>query len=134
MPRFKFIKTAISIVIIIIIAVSAYSALTYPENIINFSVSFTAGIDNKIIQFSQPFTDDKVQVQVAIQSGSALWRAQLLNGSQVIWEHSAVQGDQLSYNSGWIQLPSGTYNFTFGTIGIGSLDAKVTVTSKGGFW
>jgi hypothetical protein len=75
-----------------------------------------------------------VQVQVGVQNGASLWRAQILSGDQVIWEHSAAQGEQQSYNSGWIQLPSGNYNFTFGILGIGSLKAMASITSKGGFW
>ncbi len=78
--------------------------------------------------------DDEVQVQVTVHSGAALWRAQIRSGDQVIWTHSAAQGEQQSYNSGWISLPSGSYNFTFGTIGVSSLDATATVTSKGGVW
>jgi len=71
---------------------------------------------------------------VTIQNGAALWRAQILSGDQVIWEDTAAQGEQQSFSSGWIQLPSGSYTFTFGTIGAGSLDATATLTSKGGFW
>ena len=123
-----------AIVIIIVAAFAVYAGVTYPRTIVNIPVSFTLGVDSKTAAFDQPFLDDKVQVQVGVQNGAALWRAQILSGDQVIWEHSAAQGEQQSYNSGWIQLPSGSYNFTFGTIGIGSLEATATVTSKGGFW
>jgi len=123
-----------AIVIIIVAAFALYAGETYPRTTANTQVSFTIGADSKTTAFNQPFLDDKAQVQVTIQNGAALWRAQILSGDQVIWEHSAAQGEQQSYNSGWIILPSGNYNFTFGTIGIGSLDATVTVTSKGGFW
>lgn len=130
-------KPIMAIVVIVIIIVSAfaiYSGLTNPRTTVNNPVSFSIGADSKTTTFEQPFLNDKVQVEVAVQNGAALWRAQILSGDQVLWEHSAAQGEQLSYNSGWIELPSGTYNFTFGTIGIGSLDATATVTSKGGFW
>ncbi len=68
-----------------------------------------------------------------VQSGAALWRARIMMGDVIVWEHTAVQGEEQSYNSGWMQLSSGRYTFTFGTVGIGSLEATVTVLSKGGF-
>ena len=123
-----------AIVIIVVAAFAVYSGVTYPRKTVNTQVSFTVGADSKTTAFDQSFLDDKAQVQVTIQNGAALWRAQILSGSQVIWEHTAVQGEQQSYNSGWISLPNGNYNFTFGTIGIGSLEASATVSSKGGFW
>ena len=122
------------IVVILVAAFAVYAGVTYPTTVVNTQVSFTVGADAKTTAFTQSFLDDKVQVQVAIQNGAALWRAQIRSGDQVIWEHSAAQGEQQTYNSGWIQLPSGNYNFTFGTIGVGSLQATATVTSKGGFW
>ena len=121
-------------ILIIIMAVAIHAAVTYPRTTANIPVSFTIGVDSKTIAFDQPFLDDKAQVQVSVQNGAALWRAQILSGDQVIWEHTAAQSEQQSYSSGWIQLPSGSYNFTFGIIGIGSLDATATITSKGGFW
>ncbi len=130
----KSILAVVAIVIIIVAAFSIYAGETYPRTTVNIPVSFTAGVDSKTTAFSQPFLDDKVQVKLSVQSGATLWRAQILSGGQVIWEHSASQGAQQTYDSGWIQLPSGSYNFTFGTIGIGSLNAKATVTSKGGIW
>src|SRR4030067_3650824 len=117
-------------ILIIIIAIAAHAAITYPRTTASISVSFTIGADSKTVTLNQPFLDDKAQIQVSVQNGAALWRAQILSGDQVIWEHSAAQGEQLSYNSGWIQLPSGNYNFTFGILGGDSLDAEATVTSK----
>ncbi len=134
MPKSKATIALVAIVIVIVAAFSVYAGETYPRTTANIPVSFTIGADSKTIAFDQPFLDDKVQVQVTVQNGAALWRAQILNGSQVIWEHSAAQGEQQSYSSGWLQLPNGNYNFTFGTIGVGSLDAAASVTSKGGFW
>ena len=134
MPKSKSAIALAAIVIIIIAAFSVYAGETYPRTTASIPTSFKIGIDSKTTAFDQPFLDNKVQVHVTIQSGAALWRAQILNGGQVIWEHSAAQGEQQSYNSGWIQLSSGKYNFTFGTIGVGSLDATASVTSKGGFW
>jgi len=124
----------LAIVIIVIAAFVIYAGVTYPRVTANTQVSFTVGADKRTIAFEQPFLDDKAQIQVTIETGAALWQAQILKGNQIIWEHSAAQGEQQSYNSGWISLPSGNYNFTFGTIGIGSLDATATITSKGGFW
>jgi hypothetical protein len=123
-----------AIVVIVVAAFAIYSGETYPRTTVNTQFSFTIGADTKTTTFNQPFLDDKVQVVVTVQNGAALWRAQIRSGDQVIWEHAAAQGKQQSYNSGWIQLPSGNYNFTFGTIGLGSLDATATVTSKGSFW
>ena len=125
---------ALVAIVIIVAAVAIYAGVTYPRTTANIPMSFTIGADSKTAAFDQPFLDEKVQIQVGVQNGAALWRAQILSGDQVIWEHSAAQGEQQSYNSGWIQLPSGSYNFTFGTIGIGSLEATATVTSKDGFW
>jgi hypothetical protein len=130
-------KPILALVVIVIIVVAAfaiYSGITYPKTAVNNPVSFSIGADSKTIAFDQSLLNDKAQVQVTIQNGAALWRAQILSGDQVLWEHSAAQGEQQSYNSGWIELSSGSYNFTFGTIGLGSLDATATVTSKGGFW
>jgi hypothetical protein len=134
MPKSKSAIALMAIVIIVVSAFSVYAGVTYPRTTASIPVSFRIGVDSKTTAFDQPFLDDKVQVQVVVQNGASLWRAQILNGTQVIWEHLAAQGEQQSYSSGWIQLPTGSYNFTFGTIGIGSLDATATVTSKGGFW
>ena len=125
---------ALVAIIVMVVAVAIYAGVTYPRTTANISMSFTVGADSKTVAFNHPFLDEKVQVQVGVQNGAALWRAQILSGDQVIWEHSAAQGEQQSYSSGWIQLPSGSYKLTFGTIGIGSLDATATVMSKGGFW
>jgi hypothetical protein len=124
----------VSIVIIVVVVFAIFSGITYPRITASIPVSFTIGVDSKTVAFDHPFLDDKAQVQIAVQNGAVPWRALIKNGDQIIWEHSAAQGEQQSYSSGWIQLASGSYNFTFGTIGIGSLDATATVTSKGGFW
>jgi hypothetical protein len=134
MAKSKPVIALATIVIIIVAAFAIYAGATYPRTTVSTQVSFTIGAESKTIAFDQPFLDDKAQVQVTIQNGAALWRAQIRSGDQIIWEHAAAQGEQQSYNSGWIQLSSGNYNFTFGTIGVGSLDATATVMSKGGFW
>jgi hypothetical protein len=134
MAKSKPVIALATIVIIIVAAFAIYAGATYPRTTVSTQVSFTIGAESKTIAFDQPFLDDKAQVQVTIQNGAALWRAQIRSGDQIIWEHAAAQGEQQSYNSGWIQLSSGNYKFTFGTIGVGSLDATATVMSKGGFW
>ena len=134
MSKSKSAIALVSIVIIIIAAFSVYSGETYPRSSVNLSVSFTVGADSKIIAFDQPFLDNNVQVQVTVHSGVALWQAQITSQGNVIWQHSAGQGEQTSYNSGWMDLQADNYNFTFKTVGVGSLNADITVTSKGGFW
>ncbi len=124
----------VAIVVVIVFVVAVYAALTYPRTIVSVPVSFTVGVDSKEAVFDQPFLSDKIEVEVSVQSGTSLWRAQILNATQILWEHAASQGEQTNYNSGWIDLPTGTYNFEFATLGVGSLDAKATVSSKGGFW
>lgn len=126
----------LAIIVILLVAVfSVYAVVTYPKTALFIPVSFTpVGVDVITREFNVQFLNDKVQVQVAVENGTSLWNAQILNQSQAIWEHSASQGEQTIYRSDWIALPSGPYNFTFRTLGIGSLNAQITVTSKGGFW
>jgi uncharacterized membrane protein len=82
---------AIAVIVIIIIAVfGLYAAITYPRTVVTIPVSFTIGADVTTRAFDQPTLNDKVQVQVAVQNGAALWRARILNGDQVIWEHAAA--------------------------------------------
>ncbi len=126
---------ALALIVILVIAVfGVYAGLTYPKTALSFPVAFTAGVDFTNKEFDVPFLNDKVQVEVAVESGASLWHGEILNQGEAVWNHTATQGEQTSYQSGWMQLASGSYNFTFGTIGIGSLNAQVTVTSKGGFW
>jgi len=134
MPKSRVLIALAAIAIIVVIVFSVYAGATYPKDIITIPVSFRIGADNSSNEFTQSSLNNKVQVTVSVTNGAALWRARILNGDQVIWEHSASQGEQTSYSSGWMDLPSGQYNFTFGIIGAGSLDATVTLSSKGGFW
>ena len=125
----------LAIIVILLIAVFAvYAGVTYPKTALSVPVSFTIGLNVVTREFDVQFLNDKVQVQVAVESGTSLWNAQILNQSGVLWGYSATQGEKTSYQSDWIELPSGRYNFTFRTLGFGSLSAQVTVTSKGGFW
>ncbi len=108
-----------------------YAALIFPRAVVDFS----AGADQELKQFEVPALHDKAQVQVAVNSGSALWRATIMDSSgNEVWRHDKLQGEQTTYTSEWLSLPSGQYNFTFGTLGIGGLQANVKITSKGGFW
>lgn len=129
------IKIAAAALVVVLAAVVLYAALTFPIDVIDFQVSFTAGLDREEKDFDVPILQNKALVQVSVTSGTALWRATILdaNGS-LVWEHPSLQGDSTTYQSGWIVLPSGHYNFTFRTIGFGNLDAGVKITSKGGFW
>ena len=130
----RVLKAVLAIVVVVVVVFVGYAALTFPRTVVEIPVSLTIGVDAVSRQFDTPPLHDRFQVQVAVESGTSLWRARILNGSDVVWEHSAGQGEQTSYTSEWIALPSGSYNFTFATVGFGSLQAKVTVTSKGGFW
>jgi sucrose-6-phosphate hydrolase SacC (GH32 family) len=128
-------KIVFSAFVAIILIVGLYSALTFPRNLAEMEISFSIGAEEEQKEFQLPIFHDKTQVEVVISSGSALWSASITdaNGSK-IWEHAKAQGDQTVYTSDWIALPSGSYNFTFGTIGLGGLQANFKVTSKGGFW
>ena len=123
---------SIAVAVIVLVVSALYAGLTYPRTIVTVPVSFTVGADVTSTQFDQPSLNNRVQVQVSIESGLALWQARILDGDQVMWEYATGQSGQQSYDSGWIDLPSGNYNFTFGAIG--ALDAMVTVSTKGGFW
>ncbi len=128
-------KIAVAAIIAVVLIASVYVALTLPKTVIDFNVAFAIGAERKVEEFEVPLLQDKVQVEVIIGSGSALWNAKISdsNGKEV-WSHSNAQGDQTSYRSSWLSLPSGRYNFTFGTIGFGELQANIRVASKGGFW
>jgi uncharacterized membrane protein len=124
----------LAVLALVVVVVTVFAAVTYPRTLVSSPVSFTVGVQSETVTFDQPTLNNKVQVQVSVENGVALWNAKLLNGEAVIWEHSKGQGEQTTYTSEWMELTSGTYNFTFGTIGAGSLQATVTVSSKGGFW
>jgi len=134
MAKSRTVMSVAAIIIVLAAALAIYAGATYPRTIVSIPVSFALGADVSTGGFDQSILNDQAQVQVAVQNGAALWHAQILSGNQVVWEHTAALGEQQSYSSSWIQLPSGGYNFTFGTIGIGSLDATFSVSSKGSFW
>ena len=134
MPSTK-IKIIAAVLIVVLAAVVLYSALTFPRTVVDLQFSFAVGVDREVKEFDVPILQDKALAEVVVTTGTALWRASVTdaNGTEV-WSYSKAQGDSTTYQSGWIALQSGHYNFTFGTIGIGNLDANVKVTSKGGFW
>jgi hypothetical protein len=128
----KFVAT---VFVLIMVFVGIYLVLAFPRAAIDFSVSFAVGADREEKEFEVPFWHDRVQIQVIVEGGSALWRGRILDSDKnEVWEHMKAQGEQTSYTSDWIDLPSGRYNFTFGTRGFGDLQANVKVTTKGGFW
>jgi hypothetical protein len=133
-PKYTAFVTITIITGLVIAGLAIYALITFPRSTFAIPVSFTVGADVVTMSFEQPFWADKVQIKVLVESGASLWHARILNQNQIIWEHTAGQGEQTSFESDWISLSSGNYTFTFGTIGVGSLDAEVTVTSKGGFW
>lgn len=120
--------------IVVVIIFGAYAALTYPQIIVDFPVSFTIGANVEEQEFEISPLQGKVQVEIVISSGSVLWSATITDQNQTIWEHRTTQGEQTTYQSNWIDLSSGQYNFTFSTTGFGNLNANVKVVTKGGFW
>ena len=122
------------IIVMVVAPLGTYIILTYPRNVVGFPVSFAVGVETEQREFDVSILHSRVQVEVVVDSGTSLWSAKIQNQNGVLWDHVAHQGGQTTYRSGWIELPRGHYNFTFATIGLGSLEAEITVTSKGGFW
>ncbi len=125
---------------VVIIAVLAgatfavYAALTYPKTVVSFPVSFTVGADVEHREFTMPLLHGRAKVEVVVNTGTALWSAAIKHQEETLWNHIASQGGQTTFESGWIELSSGHYNFTFATAGLGSMQADVKVTTEGGFW
>ncbi len=125
---------AIAAVAVLIVA-AVFATLTFPRTVVDFHVSFTIGFDREQRQFEIPWLNDRAQVEVEVVNGSSLWRASITSASgDEVWSHSALQGNQTTYTSQWIALQDSGYNITFSTIGLGSLDAGLKVSSKGGIW
>jgi ABC-type thiamin/hydroxymethylpyrimidine transport system permease subunit len=127
-------KVAVLVIIVVIAVVGIFAVWTYPRTVLSFPVSLTLGLETERREFGVPALHGLVQVQVIINSGAALWEAKILSQDAELWSHRTTQGAQTTYSSGWMQIASGSYNFTFATIGLGSLNAEITVSSKGGFW
>ncbi|HIJ08341.1 TPA: hypothetical protein HA274_03220 [Candidatus Bathyarchaeota archaeon] len=132
-------STLLKIVAIVAVAavstVAFFAAMTFPRTIVNLPVSFTVGFEREQRAFEVPWLHDTAQIAVAVSNGTSLWRASITdsNGEEV-WSHSALQGEATTFISEWVKLPNSGYNFTFSTIGAGSLNASIKLTSKGGFW
>lgn len=125
----KALKAIVLIVIIVAAVFGVYAAVTFPRTVVSFPVSFTAGITNKHEEFDVPWLHGLVQVEVKVQSGTAMWFAKITSGDEIIWSHHG-SGDYVDH---WIGISPGRYNFTF-WIGGGSLNAEIRVITKGGFW
>jgi hypothetical protein len=126
---------AIALTLIVVVVVfGAYTVATYPRTAVSFPVSFTVGAERETVKLNVPWLLSQAQVEIKVQSGTALWAAGIISGNHTVWSHSAIQGGQTTYTSEWMELPDGQYNFTFRTLGIGSLEAEIKVTTKGGFW
>jgi len=76
----------------------------------------------------------QVRVQASVQSGAALSRASITSGNKTDWTHNTAQTGQTTYTGDRTPIGSGTYNFTFGSIGIESLEDTFKVTMKGDFY
>jgi hypothetical protein len=131
MPK---VSAPIILLIAAMLLAGGYAALTYPKTIVNIPVSFKIGAESKTVEFDVPPLQDKYNVEVSVTNGNALWGAKIVSGNVTVWSHSASQGSQTSYQSGWLSIKPGHYTFTFGTIGFGSLEGLVTVQTKGGLW
>lgn len=124
----------VSVIFIFIALLGLFAVITRPVRVLSFSVSFSILDLSEEQEFRVPFLHEWVQVEVIVSSGNLLWNAKILNQNGEMWSYRALQLGHMTYKSEWIALSSGTYNFTFNKIGIGSLVAEIKVVSKGGFW
>lgn len=124
------------IVIVVVVVAGTFAGLTFPRAVVDFSVSFTEGVESQQQEFEVPFLHDKVQVEVVVTNGSSLWRAFIKNDAVAqFWDYTAKQGENQTYHSDWAPLETGDYNFTFANLNPNStLEASIKVVSKGGFW
>lgn len=111
-----------------------YALLTYPSTAISFPVSFAIGADNKHEVLEASVLKSQVRIDVVVTMGSTWWTAKIFQEDTEVWSHSITQNDQTVFQSGWIELQPGSYNFTFTAASLAALDLDVTVTTKGGFW
>jgi hypothetical protein len=134
MSMSRILKATVLIVVIVVVVFGIHAAVTLPKTVISFPVSFTIGAETKTEEFDVPWLHGSIQVEIRIQSGTALWSAEITSEDKTIWSHSAAQGGQTTYTGEWTEISAAPYNFTFRTLGIGSLEAEIEVTTKGGFW
>ena len=127
---FRASKLVMLVIAIVLVAVAAYAAVTYPRTVASPTVSLTAGINSKTVEFDVPSLHEKAQIEIKIQSGlGAVWSATISSGNNVLWNNRGSG----NYLSDWIKLSAGHYVFTFITLG-GSLEAQVNIKTKGGIW
>ncbi len=128
-------KIVAVVIVAVIIVAAVYVTFTFPKTDVEFSVSFTIGLDREQREFNVPWLHDKAQVEVTVTNGSSLWRASITNATDYeIWYHLVTfQGEQTTYTSEWITIPPGSYNLTY-VIAATPLDATIRVISKGGIW
>ena len=123
-------KLAMMIIAIVFVAVAAYAAVTFPRTVASPTVSLTAGINSKNVEFDVPPLHERAQIEIKVQSGlGAVWSATISSGNNILWNN---QGSG-NYLSDWIKLPAGHYVLTFITLG-GALEAQVNIITKGGIW
>ncbi|MCW4031233.1 MAG: hypothetical protein NWE80_02595 [Candidatus Bathyarchaeota archaeon] len=122
------------VAVVAVAALVVYAALTYPKTAISFPVSFIIGANLEDRELDISPLHGWAQVEVIVNSGTALWSATIKHQDETVWDHRASQGGQTIYKSSWIELSGGQYNFAFATAGFGELNADVKVTTKGGFW
>lgn len=129
-------KKSLIALAILVVAVPGYMVipLAYSQTAMRFPVSFSIGADLKEMAFDVPILLGWVRVEVVVDSGTSVLTANIMEHDNVVWTYSTRQGDQTTYTSGWITVLSGHYNFTYATVGLGSLEGKITVTTIGGVW
>jgi L-2-hydroxyglutarate oxidase LhgO len=123
----------VAILAVVLIA-AGFAAWTYPRDVVTIPVSLTIGADVVQKTFTVPAADNAVQLEVTVSSGGALWSAEIDTGNATVFLYRTAQGGQTTYTSEWIIVGAGDYSIRFATIGVGSLNAQVTVRAKGGFW
>jgi hypothetical protein len=119
---------------VLIVALGLYTLFTYPNTAIRFPVSFTLGADAKQEALEISVLQSQVRIDVVVATGSTWWTAKILQDDTELWSHSMTQNDQTVFQSDWIMLSAGLYNFTYTAASLATLDLEVTVTVKGGFW
>ena len=127
---FRASKLVMLVITIVVVAVAAYAAVTYPRTVASSTVSLTAGINSKTLEFDVPSQHEKAQIEIKVQSGlGAVWSATISSGNNILWNNRGSG----NYLSDWTKLPVGHYVFTFITLG-GALEAQVNIKTKGGVW
>lgn len=111
-----------------------YTLMTYPITAISFPVSFTIGADTKHEALEISVLQSHVRIDVVVVTGSTWWTAKIFQDDTEVWSHSMTQNDQTVFQSDWIELQPGSYNFTYTAASLAALDLDVTVITKGGFW